>query len=596
MEKFEQASIERNFLLGFIVSPLAWIAMGVYIGLYTIKGILNMNPLLPILYFLFIIAIYFYTSKLLGDIDVAIKKPDRKNTYKAQKAIVFMPKLYLIILPVYSLILPISAQTDFAAFTTFELFLEIIFSFFMIFLTATPFFILMLSALEREVLLIPVSSIVTDLNIDTKFSLISLPNILGTFFITISTYLLIFLKSELSPDLVYQLLNKGLILGIFLISIFTFNQFMLRNQILEPIKQINDFMVDIVLSGGNVNKRLNINNRDEFNSIATNFNRLMDFLRQSLAQIDFTTEDMVNASKRLSQNTKKHGYSAQRENEVLNEVEKNSNQVKNITDEVQIQSQKNKTEVSSILGNINIYNNRNSKHVENLSQFTEDIRETANAAKVGERSLGDMRHTMEMLYNLFQDITEVMGFSQDVAEKINLISLNASIEAARAGEMGSGFAVVAEQIARLAEETRKNLNQIEVLLEKSNEKMGVGTEQILNGVNTILGLLGGVEDIERSFGKIVFTLSENVKSYASLEQEIEVAEDTALNLETKTHSQREKISLLFESIERIEQFNKLTLENLKELSNTVEHNQHFANDLQKKITRFQIIKADSSAQ
>ncbi|MDH4200341.1 MAG: methyl-accepting chemotaxis protein [Spirochaetia bacterium] len=595
MQKFTRANIQTLYLSGFIVPPFAWLALGLYIDLYSLRSILSMNWLFPLLYLSFIGGIFFYINKLFMDIEIAFDKPEKKYISRAQRAIVYLPKFYLIILPAFGALLPLGAQTNVTELMSAEFVLEWIFGTVIIFLASTPFFIKMLESLEKSTQSIPTSTFYFDLNIDSKFSLVSLPNIIGTFFLTVCAYLLIFLKNDQNPDLIYMLLTKSVVLGIFIIGIFVLNQYMLRSQLLMPIQQINEFMGNIVLSGGNLNSRLSIANRDEFNSIAANFNHLMNFFRQIVSQIDFTSVDMVNASRRLTQHSKKHGYSAQREHEILREIEKSGLQIKDMSHQISESSSKSIGGVHIIASLIHDLNVETQEVIQNLDDLTEDIRGTAISAQVGEKALASMRHTMETLFNIFQDIAEVMTFTDDIAEKINLLSLNASIEAARAGELGMGFSVVAQQIAHLSEETRKNVFHIEALLEKSNEQMKSGTDQILSGVQTILTLLTGVEDIEKVFGKIVFSLKNDIKNYKELEEKVIDIESTIQYIVNNNEIQQEKLKYLIDSIGNVGQLNKASIDTLNELNVNVEHSVHFANDLQKKVTRFQMKTSSNAA-
>ncbi len=107
-----------------------------------------------------------------------------------------------------------------------------------------------------------------------------------------------------------------------------------------------------------------------------------------------------------------------------------------------------------------------------------------------------------------QEIIEVINVIEDIADRTNMLAMNAAIEAAHASDTGRGFAVVAEEIRKLAEETNVNSRQVRDILEKNHEqiqksvKLSEGTGQMFADIH------GRIEEVDRAIDEILKGLEE----------------------------------------------------------------------------------------
>ena len=171
---------------------------------------------------------------------------------------------------------------------------------------------------------------------------------------------------------------------------------------------------------------------------------------------------------------------------------------------------------------------RTNELVSSIAQVTDKTKEVVETLE-GLNELSDnSMHTVQGLSERTNDITSILALIKDISDQTNLLALNAAIEAARAGEHGRGFAVVADEVRKLADRTDKAVSEINISLQSMKQDVDSISEQfteirdgISNSNEMIMQLNHCLEhdsvEMKESFTQIGFTTDRVFMSLAKLD-------------------------------------------------------------------------------
>ena len=333
---------------------------------------------------------------------------------------------------------------------------------------------------------------------------------------------------------------------------------MVRQTITTPLNKLIARADNLSSSDGDLTRTLEVEGHDEIAQASQSINRFIEKVRILISEAKNLANENSSISNELSSTSLHVGRSVETSMEIVGETISKANTLKSEITEGMNKVKHGKEELLKANSYLKEANNA-------ILALTSDIQQSA-ATEI------ELAHKIQQLSSDAAQVKDILVVIGDIADQTNLLALNAAIEAARAGEHGRGFAVVADEVRKLAERTQKSLQEINATINVIVQAIVDSSEQMTTNSKKVESLATTASGVESKINNMFNVMGNATK----------VSDNTAENY-LKTGKD---IEYMIDGVGKINEISSQNARSVEEIASAAEHLSRMTETLNLKLSEF----------
>ncbi|MDD5717292.1 MAG: methyl-accepting chemotaxis protein [Sulfuricurvum sp.] len=332
----------------------------------------------------------------------------------------------------------------------------------------------------------------------------------------------------------------------------------LRRSITTKLSMMQSMAHELASGNGDLTKRLNIRGNDEPANTAVSINAFIEATQHMVQSAKRSSEENASVATELSQTSLHIGHRMEEEAQLVQNIHASS---EHLINSLAISKKENELTRNEIISTNEIL----SASQDELDNMLLMIRESAEVEAVFSQKL----HALTTNARQIREVLSVIG---DIANQTNLLALNAAIEAARAGEHGRGFAVVADEVRKLAERTQGSLIQTDATISTIVGSIEEATLQMEQNARKI-------QQIEEKSNMVGTKITQTVAV-------VQHATEAIKKMVTDADKSGKEVETMVSRLSEINDLSRANARSIEEIASTAEHLSHVVEGLNNQLSRF----------